>query len=282
MIELNIAALLTIHNRIDLTLKCLELLNKNLSKHITIDVFITDSGTVDSSIINKNFSNCVIQKISNNLYWNQGMIIAWELAINSNKNYDFFLFLNDDTFLKPRALSILINDFKSVKNKDSIIVGSTSYKNKISYGGRNNLNSKPILPNGQPQKIKFMNGNCVLIPYSVYQKVGNLNKRYSHSLGDIDYALRAIKKGVNVLLASKIIGECKPNKTEWYSNRNLAERIKQLNNPKGFPFNEYFYFNLMNLGLFSTIKLILSLAIILINPGIYHKIKSFYLKIRYH
>lgn len=274
MTELKIAALLTIHNRIDQTLKCLELLNKNLSKHFTIDVFITDSGTTDSSIIIKNFSNCVIQKISNDVYWNQGMIIAWELAINSNKNYNFFLLLNDDTFLKPRALSILLNDFKSVKSKDIIIVGSTSYKKKISYGGRNNLNSKPILPNGQPQKAKFMNGNCVLIPYSVYLKVGNLNKRYSHSLGDIDYAIRARKKGVNVLLASEIIGQCKPNKLFWYQNKNIVDRFRELSNPKGLPFFEYLYFNIYNLGALRGLIFILSTMIIILNPKIYEKVKS--------
>ena len=278
MKKIKIAVLMTIHNRMDQTLKCIEFLNKNSSKWISIDIFIADSGTVDNSLINKYFSNCFIKKINNDLYWNQGMIIAWELAINSNKNFNFFLLLNDDTFLKPKALSSLINDHKSVDDQSNIIVGTTSYKDKISYGGRNKINLKPVMPNGKPQKVRYMNGNCVLIPYSVFLKVGNLNNRYSHSLGDIDYSIRATKKNVSVLIGSEIIGECKPNKTEWYSNRSFFERVKQLNNPKGFPFNEYLYFNFKNLGLYSAIKLILSTLIILIDPILYSKIKSFYIK----
>lgn len=41
-----------------------------------------------------------------------------------------------------------------------------------------------------------MNGNCVFIPSEIVNAIGNLDPIFSHAMGDIDYGLRAQKKGL--------------------------------------------------------------------------------------
>ena len=45
----------------------------------------------------------------------------------------------------------------------SILVGITEYNNELTYGGRKKLGGTIIKPNGFPQQVRIMNGNCVLI-----------------------------------------------------------------------------------------------------------------------
>jgi GT2 family glycosyltransferase len=268
-----IGVLMTIHNRIETTLSCLDSLLKNKSKDIIIEVFITNSGS-KYDLDKKKYSDCTLIKVNENTYWNHGMYLAWNLAIQSGKTFDFFLLLNDDTFLKPNSLECLIKDFLSANNEKVIIVGSTNYKNEITYGGRKSINENPITPNGIIQEIKFMNGNCVLVPNLVFKTLGNLNLKYTHSLGDFDYGIRAIRKNIKLFNSSQIIGECKPNKLFWYQNKNIVNRFRALSNPKGLPFFEYLYFNIYNLGVLRGLIFILSTMLIILNPKIYEKVKS--------
>lgn len=51
-----------------------------------------------------------------------------------------------------------------------------------------------------------MNGNLVLIPRCVYDLIGNISKDYHHSFGDWDYGIRALRKGIHVLLTAGVVG----------------------------------------------------------------------------
>lgn len=43
-----------------------------------------------------------------------------------------------------------------------------------------------------------MNGNVVLVPKSVVDKIGIINPIYHHDLGDVDYGLTAQENGIKV------------------------------------------------------------------------------------
>ena len=90
-----------------------------------------------------------------------------------------------------------------------------------------------------------MHGNCVLIPAGVARKVGNLDDGFSHAIGDIDYALRAVALDVGVWIAPGYAGTCSTNPVEgsWLDTRlSLRERWKQVTGPKGLPPREWMYF----------------------------------------
>ena len=211
------AVLITSFNRPDKTLKCIKAFFKckKPEGHI-FSIYVADASSDNKTInaIKSSYPKISIFNIEQNNYWSSGMNKAWKKAI-SYKKYDFFIFLNDDTILYRNAINVIFEDY--VFDKNSLIVGVTEADNKLTYGGRkNNLKDKILSPNGKPQKIKYMNGNFVLIPYLAFEKLGFLNSKFSHSLGDLDYGIRALRNNVKLYITSKIIGHCKRNEFIWY------------------------------------------------------------------
>jgi GT2 family glycosyltransferase len=263
---------MTTYNRVEKTLSCLEnLFNCFLPKEYDLNVYIADSNSPDNTekIIKKKFPDVYIFNVGDNVFWNQGMRLAWDRA--SKINPDFFLWLNDDTHLYKNSIKEILNDYSYKKN--SIIVGVTEDGKDLSYGGRRNFKENILKPNGSPQKIKIMNGNFVLVPKQVFEIVGYLNYRFSHSLGDIDYGLRALKNRINIYCTSKIVGYCSKNESVWYKENSFFKRLKVLNSPKGTPLKEYFYFNNKHFGILKGTKFLMASFVALIYPKLYKYIK---------
>jgi len=61
-----------------------------------------------------------------------------------------------------------------------------------------------IVPNGQLYKSGLINGNIVLIPKQVYEKVGMKDPVFQHAIGDSDYGYRVIEAGLKNYVASVI------------------------------------------------------------------------------
>jgi len=243
-----IAILLTSYNRREKTLQCLKLLCTNkLPKNYAITIFLVDDGSTDgtSEAIQKQFPTVQLIKGNGTLFWNQGMRLAWKTA-TAFKNYDFYIWLNDDTFLEENALKILFNCYTEAfkqDRKEAIIVGACktdSTKNKFSYGGRTTKGI--VIPNGKLQQCTYINGNIVLIPASVYKVLGNLSSNYTHAMGDFDYGLRALQQNINCYTTQKYIAICELNSAiaEWCNPKiSLKHRWKSLHSPKGLNIKEY-------------------------------------------
>ena len=87
----SIAILLTVHNRRDKTLKCLECLYRQLPlEEFTADIYLTDDGCTDgtSEAVQEAFPNVHILSGDGNLYWNQGMRLAWDAAAKEKEIND--------------------------------------------------------------------------------------------------------------------------------------------------------------------------------------------------
>ena len=267
-----IAVIMTTYNRIKNTLGCLEnLFNCYLTDEYNLSVFIADSNSPDNtiSIIKGKYPDVEIFNVGDNIFWNQGMIKAWKRSMKIKP--DFLLWLNDDTYLYVNSIKDIIDDYNI--NKNSIIVGVTEDENGLTYGGRKGFKGHILKPSGSPQKIKIMNGNFVLVPKHVFEMIGNLNNRFSHSLGDIDYGLNALKNGINIYCTSKIVGFCKKNKNNWHLESSFFKRLKVLNSPKGTPLKEYFYFNNKHFGIFKAIKFLIASFVALTYPNLYNSLK---------
>jgi GT2 family glycosyltransferase len=227
-----IAVLLTCHNRKFKTLECLQSLFKQegLDEVFTISVFLVDDGSTDGTAeaIKSKFPLVNLIKGNGNLYWNRGMHLAWDMAATTNQ-FDYYLWLNDDTFLEKDAIKMLL-----IRRFDNgIVSGSThsSINKQITYGGFKKNPNRLIEPNGEFQSCDFFNGNCVLISKKVFELVGNLDPIFQHALGDFDYGLRAIKKGIELYIAPKFVGVCESHTEapKWMSaSVKLKERIKNL------------------------------------------------------
>lgn len=250
---IKVAIILTCHNRICKTERCLDTIIQG-NKEYDITFFITEDASIDGTLemlINKtklNYENVrfIITKGNGNLFWNRGMFISFEKALK--ENFQFYIWVNDDVKFYDSFISDLIADYNYAKqiNKYSIITGATKWSNKkqVSYGGGKLLNKKNILnfrilaPNGNIQECDVMNGNCVLISKDLSEKVGNLDYRYEHAFGDIDYGFRVKRIGGVIFVSSKFIGDCDKNChiNTWGDYRlPILKRIKLMKNKNGLP-----------------------------------------------
>lgn len=245
-----IAAILTCHNRKEKTLACLHSLFSIIS---TIDVFLVDDGSTDgtSTEVIKLYPQVKIIKGSGNLFWSRGMYTAWKEAVKYD--YDYFLWLNDDVELYPFFWDELL-DCNKLKGGFCIITGLIENFEKTTtlYGGSDEKKAL-IHANGLPQTVTHMNGNVVLVPKSVVNKIGIIDPKLHHDLGDVDYGLTAIENGINVYTTRKPIAAGYSNDfcriRKWGSS--LKQRLKKLNSPLGSPPSINFYFRKKHYGLFN-------------------------------
>ncbi|MEM7556172.1 MAG: glycosyltransferase family 2 protein [Cyanobacteria bacterium P01_A01_bin.84] len=242
-----LAVLITCHNRCDTTLACLKALYQ---QGLTIDVFLVDDGSSDGTTkaINNHYPDVNVMKGNGNLYWAGGMRLAFSEAMKHN--YSYYLWLNDDTLLEPQALDDLLDIYQDLAKSghaNSIVVGSTKDADtgKPTYGGA--VQSKLwytkkfefVEPGQTSQKCDTFFGNCVLIPNLVAAKVGNIDDVFIHTMGDIDYGLRARKLGCSVWAAPGFVGTCSRNSISgsWAdTNLSLYKRLRKVFGLKGFPF----------------------------------------------
>jgi GT2 family glycosyltransferase len=213
-------------------LQCLKaLLSQNgLGDSYSIEVFLVDDGCTDGTpeAIVKDFPQVNIIQGNGELYWNRGMLLAWETA-KTAKDFDYYLWLNDDTFLFDNAFEILLHD----KFPESIICGSTisQVDHNTTYGGFINNPYQLLNPNSKYQNSDYCNGNCVIIPKKIFKKIGLLDPFFHHALGDFDYSRRAIKSGFKVLVAPDYIGTCEKHDfmPKWLNTSyNFIDRLKFL------------------------------------------------------
>lgn len=248
---MKLAILLTVHNRKEKTLLCLENLRRQiLSKNLNLQVYLTDDGSTDGTYesIRSNFPEIFVIKGSGNLFWNRGMLTAWKEAAKTK--FDYYLWLNDDTTLFCDSVQKLINTSKSYYD-NSIIVGSTcdnENRKNTTYGGRRiGRKYKLIIPDDKKCiPCDTFNGNIVLIPQKVFNSNGFNDSYFHHSFGDIDYGLSARKNGFINYIAPGYYGICKRNnpiplfRRKCYS---LFKRYELLYSPLGFSPKEDYHLN---------------------------------------
>lgn len=265
---------MTVHNRKDKTIQCLNLIQKQIipDNSFKIDVFLTNDGCTDGTpeAVKASYPQVNIINGNGNLFWNRGMYVAWEEA--AKHDYDFYLWLNDDTYLYQDAIMKLIEYAEETMNK-SIIVGSlcSSDKLKATYGGLNK--GKLITPNGELQECTTFVGNLVLIPSNIFKALGNMDKNFRHATGDLEYGYRAHKAGYKIYTSKDYLGEGDPNPIlpAWQRKEvPLIKRLKNLYSPLGYtepiPF---FLYEKRIFGICTAIKHLISIHIRVLFPQLW-------------
>lgn len=253
---MKIAAILTVHNRKEKTLNCLSRL---ISICPEVDIYLTDDGSTDgtSEEIKARFPKVSIQKGDGHLFWNRGMLLSWEVA--RKENYDYYLWLNDDTLLYPNFLEELFACQQMI-SKPCIVSGLIEdlETKKIIYGGSSE--QKVLISSSTtPQRIHSLNGNVVLIPKEVVDTIGILDPRLHHDLGDVDYGFRCKQAGFGVYSTRKAVAAgwindyCRIRK--WGTT--ISKRFKRLYSPLGSPPAITFYFRKKHFGVIHAISFLL-------------------------
>ncbi len=274
MKEQKIAVLLTCFNRVGKTVRCLENLLESRSEHITLQIFLVDDGSTDGTgeTVRNAFPEVTVIQGTGSLYWNRGMHLAWETAANEAV-FDYYVLLNDDTFLFPNAIEELMEC--AVEARNGVVVcaafcGEVSHT--YTYGGRDQAGN-PVIPNGEVQPCFHINGNCLLVPKKIYDKVGNLDPIFPHAIGDFDYGQRVLAKGFGLVTTRRFLGTCETNALlpKWcYAHVPLKERVKALYSPLGNSHPKYYFIYVKrHFGLFLAIKQFCSIHLRLLIPNLW-------------
>ncbi|MBW4479077.1 MAG: glycosyltransferase family 2 protein [Tolypothrix brevis GSE-NOS-MK-07-07A] len=256
-----IAVIMTCFNRCETTLTCLRALYQQTK---SFDVYLTDDGSSDgtSGIVKAFYPQVRILKGNGNLFWVGGMRLAFAEAMQ--RDYDYYLWLNDDTILESKTFERLLSIHQELSKegcKNSILVGTTKdlLTGKASYGGAVKSckwysNKYEFLGSTQLlQECDTMFGNCVLIPHAVAKKLENIDAAFIHSLGDLDYGLRARKLGYSIWVAPEYVGTCSKNsiRNSWVDTKlPVLERLKKVVQVKAFPFKPWATFCRRHSGIF--------------------------------
>ncbi|PTR09399.1 GT2 family glycosyltransferase [Nitrosospira sp. Nsp5] len=247
---MKVAAILTCHNRRESTLACLEALySLDKPSDWELTVYLTDDGSSDGTyeIVQEFYPEVFITRTDGNAYWNGGMYISFEKALQGG--HDRFLWLNDDTHLVKDTLLRLehtLNTRSAISGEYAIVVGTVQdrKREKVTYGGVvfsswwKRTTPQLVYSETEAVACETVNGNCVWIPVAVASVVGNLDTIFVHGLGDFDYGLRARKAGIALWVAPGFVGVCDRNRIEGtFMDRNLPlrKRLKIILGPKGRP-----------------------------------------------
>ena len=253
---LRVCALLTTFNRRELTLACLQALERSARvAGVTLSAVVVDDASRDGTAeaVGRAFPWARVIAGDGNLFWCRGMHRAFDAALRIG--FDHYLWLNDDTSLTDGALAVLLdcaNRLAPSRGKPVIVVGSTAdpCTGEHTYGGEARpsrlrpLHVAPVLPRDEPQPCDSMTGNIVLVSAAVAARVGNLDPAFEHAMGDTDYALRARRAGVELWLAPGVLGDCCVNPSAG-SFRDptlpLAQRWRLMLDRKGLPWRSWLH-----------------------------------------
>jgi len=258
-----VAVLMSCFNRRSGTLRCLQALGRqSVQQPRRVEIYLVDDGSSDGTAdaVRERFPAVHLISGKGNLYWNGGMRLAFAEARKGEA--DYYLWLNDDTILVEDALDTLQHTDSALKEKGitAIIVGSTRdcRSGKLTYGGwemRKGLVTRTMVrvePKADaPRECFTMNGNCVLIPREVIDRIGILDGNFTHSFGDFDYGFRACAAGVRLFMSAGYIGTCSENPIAgtWRdTSLPMAKRWKHLTSAKGSPLPDWFLYCRRHLG----------------------------------
>jgi GT2 family glycosyltransferase len=215
---ISVYILIPVHNRKDITLRCLDHLRK---QEVLLDykVVIIDDGSTDdtSIIIAEQYPEVILIKGDGNLWWTGAIRKGMECALSKNANY--FVWMNDDVIPSFGTLQKLVNF--CIHTPNSIVSGQCYEEKELqtpTYGGQkkgflsNQLFHTPI---GEVSQCDFMSGNLVCFPKSIIDKIGFPQSDYlPHNLADIVYTWEAKKAGYQLLVYGDASAICKFNPYE--------------------------------------------------------------------
>lgn len=244
-----LAVLLTCFNRRETTLACLDALASQRSlEDVDVRIYLTDDGSTDGTgdAVRAAYPDAKVLDGDGSLYWAGGMHLAFGRAMRDG--HDFYLWLNDDTSLDADALRRLVDTADALARSDAgeaIVAGATRDPDsgRTSYGGvRRGSGTRAVAftrvrpAADEPIRCDTFNGNCVLIPASVANRVGNVDDAFRHYLADFDYGLRATAAGAAVYLAGGHVGDCEQSVVARRGSggpRTFRARLAALRTPKG-------------------------------------------------
>lgn len=250
---MKIAVLITCFNRKEKTIKCIQALKQQLDvTDIEYDIHLTDDGCTDGTAdaVLEECPQATIYK-GGNLYWAGGMRLCWNGAIRKG-GYDYYLLLNDDTFVNEYFIPDFL-ECHNIEKGNAIICGNTCdpLTREDTYVFVRLISVFPyriikVGPTGRPEYKGFCGANIMFVSDKIVRKQGTIPSIYVHSIADNDICLRAMRNGFNVVGSSHYCGYCEADHKAPTTSELRAMTMKERWNftwaPKGMAFKQWLYF----------------------------------------
>lgn len=264
-----IAVLLTCHNRKSITVSCLRRLFEHRND---VDVYCVDDASTDGTaeFIRQEFPQVKLLEGDGNLFWCRGMNMAWKEAVNQG-GYDFYFWLNDDLLLYENAFDEMLACSELCQNQ-AVVAGLVQEETsgEVIYGGTGD-DGKLITANGSMNDVKNMNGNFVLVPQMVVEKIGTFDEVYHHDLGDVDYGRMAWSAGFKAVTSRCYIGSTSAalkskNERIRLFGVSMKRRFEKLYSPLGSNPFITFHFKKKHENIFSAVAFFVYVHVINVLP----------------
>lgn len=212
--QTKIAIVIPVYNRKAHTLNCLRQLQMIDKTGMDITIVVVDDGSSDgtSELVATEYPEVVILRGDGNLWWSGATNMGVKYALDQKS--DYVLALNDDVEFQGDFLVQLLKTAKSYDNtivcgivcdtdrKDKIMSAGLRAKGFLNYIYTGHLSGADVsaLPENEFAS-DITAGRAVLIPTEVFREVGLFDaQKFPHHMGDMDFILRAKKKGFKVLV----------------------------------------------------------------------------------
>lgn len=199
----DICIVIPVHNRRQLTLRCLERLERQTIKGARI--IVVDDGSTDgtSKAINIRFPDVAVLKGDGNLWWSASMNLGIRYALESGAKY--IISLNNDLEVAEDYIEKMIY---WAQQKPLSILGSYAFDIKTGlpvYGGEKIIWQKmkfisllDVLPPANRtgiHEVTHFPGRGLWIPAEVFKSIGLFDAKWlPHYMADYDFTLRAGEK----------------------------------------------------------------------------------------
>lgn len=257
------AVLLVCRNRRETTLLAVRRLREqslNVPYHIVLFDDASTDGTVEAVLAET--PDAVVVRGTGDAFWNGGLHRCWQRALELPVGA--FLWLNDDVTLDPDAFQRLADARAAMQGRtgsdESVLVGSTrGHDGTVTYGGLRHVRTpvafrlELMTPGDTLIAVDTFNGNIVLVPRTVVERIGLNDPTFHHNLGDVDYGLRAGRAGLPVMLLPGTLGVCEDNVAKrergfGSSKLPLREQWRKVNTHHGLPFASWWHFTRRHSG----------------------------------
>ncbi len=198
---------------------------------VPLDVLVIDNGSKDGTqdTIRKQFPEVRLKEMTQNLGFAGGNNLGFADAIENG--YEFIFLLNQDTWILPNTVKVLLNELKSdvrigiVSPVQLTGKGDQLDPNFSSYiNNKNLIDLKNDLLNKRIESVGFVNAAAWLMPISLVRKIGGFDALFPHYGEDRDYCNRITYHGYRVHIVLNSLLHHDRN----YSDQNPYRKIYNL------------------------------------------------------
>jgi len=239
---MNIAVIIPVHNRRNITIRCINQIELCLKNYFYTIIVIDDGSTDGTSEAIKKLKNKTIIIYGNGNLWWTGAVELGRIFSIKNK-FTHILIINDDLYFEPQFFDHLVKASATYPEGviGSVKINESDKKTIVSYGYFVKGVCKRFVDpyagtdikniNKQIENVDAISGSTILMPVKSAKRIGPFDsKKFPHNFGDLEYTYRATTLGIKCYTVPKSRVYTIPNKKYLKYYLFEASRIQFLKN----------------------------------------------------